>query len=110
MIKFPDGDAIFCSSDGVRFSVHRKRLEFYADAPSAESVTDGEIVYLTEDATTLDLLFRCIYPGRMPDIRALPFSELASLAEAAEKYEVHLVKYTCSMQMRCAPLVRIDDS
>ncbi|KAF5380014.1 hypothetical protein D9615_006294 [Tricholomella constricta] len=84
-----DADVTFVSSDNILFYIHRKNLETHAAAfPSAEFDTRGEIVPLTEDASTLELLFQFVYPRRHPDLEATPFEALAPLAEAAEKYEV----------------------
>ncbi|KAG6838120.1 hypothetical protein H0H87_003939, partial [Tephrocybe sp. NHM501043] len=75
--------------DGVQFSIHRKNLETHAAGfPPSEFKTLDEIVYLTEDAGTLELLFQFIYPQRLPDVNAMSFEVVLPLAEAAEKYEV----------------------
>ncbi|KAG6916792.1 hypothetical protein DXG01_005315 [Tephrocybe rancida] len=83
-----DADVIFKSSDNVLFHIHRKNLETHAAAfPPSEFATNGEIVPLTEDASTLSNLFQYVYPKRPSDVELLPFEDLSKLAEAAEKYE-----------------------
>jgi len=101
-IKFCAGDAdvIFVSSDNVLFHIHRKNLEANAAAfPQAEFDTHGEDVPLTEDSATLELLFQFIYPQRHPDLKDIPFSTLAPVAEAAEKYEVFAAMNICKIRM-----------
>ncbi|KAF5380019.1 hypothetical protein D9615_006293 [Tricholomella constricta] len=96
-----DADVIFVSSDNVLFYIHRKNLETQAAGfPSAEFDTRGEIVPLTEDASTLELLFQFVYPRRHPDLEATPFDALVSLAEAAEKYEVFSAMNICKIRLR----------
>ncbi|KAG6808169.1 hypothetical protein H0H87_000476 [Tephrocybe sp. NHM501043] len=55
---------------------------------------------MTEDAATLENLFKHIYPKRHPDIELLPIEDLCKLAEAAEKYEVFGVMNICKMRMK----------
>ena len=64
-----------------------------ATAPSEE------IIPLTEDAGTLDLLFQFMYPQKQPDLREIGTETLIELAEAAEKYQVFAAMETCSRQM-----------
>ncbi|KAG6807154.1 hypothetical protein H0H92_008600, partial [Tricholoma furcatifolium] len=80
-----DADVIFQSSDNVQFHIHRKNLETQTGAfPSSEFKTNGEIVPLTEDSSTLERLFQYVYPQRHPDIESFEFGDLYKLAEAAE--------------------------
>ncbi|KAF8056508.1 hypothetical protein FPV67DRAFT_1431193, partial [Lyophyllum atratum] len=96
-----DADVIFVSSDEVLFYIYRKNLEPNAAAfPPAEFETRGEIVPLTEDAATLELLFQYMYPQRHPHLRDVTFNTLSRLAEAAEKYEVFAAMNICSLRMK----------
>ncbi|TFK37167.1 hypothetical protein BDQ12DRAFT_667120 [Crucibulum laeve] len=84
-----DADVIIQSCDGVQFHIHKKYLEANTGAfPPAEFNANGEVVNLTENAITLNLLFQFIYPKRHPALDSEKFDVLAPLAEAAEKYEV----------------------
>ena len=62
--------------------------------------TSNEIVQLTEAGPTLDILFRFCYPEDRPDVEELPFDDLALLAEAAEKYQVHALMNICKICMK----------
>ncbi|KAG6916813.1 hypothetical protein DXG01_005279, partial [Tephrocybe rancida] len=96
-----DADVIFTSSDNVLFHVHRKNLETQAAAfPSSEFNTKGEIVALSEDASTLETLFQYVYPQRRQNIELLPFEDLYKLAEAAEKYEVISLMSICNARLK----------
>lgn len=56
----------------------------------------GEVVALTETASTLEVLFGFLYPRmRKSDISGLSFEDLLLLAEAAEKYQVFLAMDMC---------------
>lgn len=61
----------------------------------------GEIVQLTEDSATLELLFQFMYPRRLPELKKVAFATVASLAEAAEKYEVYAAIFGCETLFRC---------
>jgi hypothetical protein len=88
------------SSDGVHFSLHRKYLEATTGAfPPMEIETRGEIVNLTEDAATLELLFQFVYPQRHPSLSDSPYEVVAPLAEAAEKYEAFTAMNICHIRM-----------
>ena len=96
-----DSDITFVSSDNTLFHIHRKNLEAHAVGfPPAEIDTCGEMVRLTEDSVTLELLFAFMYPRRHPDLECTPFELLAPLAEAAEKYEVFSAMNICKIRMR----------
>jgi len=96
----PDADVTIKSIDGVQFSLHRKYLAANTGAfPPMEIETAGEIVNLTEDAATLELLFQFIYPQRHPSLDGAPYKVVAPLAEAAEKYEVFAAMNICRMKM-----------
>jgi len=60
-----------------------------------------EVVQLTENSATLELLFQFCYPERHPDLNGLAFDTLAELAEAAEKYKVFSAISLCKIGMRC---------
>ncbi|KAG5352782.1 hypothetical protein C0989_000444 [Termitomyces sp. Mn162] len=93
-----DADIVVRWSDNILFHVHRKNLETHAAGfPPSEFDAKGEIVPLTEDASTLVL--RYMYPQRIPDIELLAFDHLYDLAEAADKYEVFHVMNMCKMRM-----------
>ncbi|KAG6831548.1 hypothetical protein H0H92_009467 [Tricholoma furcatifolium] len=97
----PDADVVFQSSDNVLFHIHRKNLEAHAAAfPPSEFDTKGEVVSLTEDASTLSTLFQFIYPRRHPDVELMSFDELYGLAEAAEKYEFYGVMSVCKGRLK----------
>ena len=97
----PDADITFQSSDRVLFHAHRKNLETNSAAfPPAEMLVCDEFVPLSEDSTTLELLFSFMYPRRHPDLESTPCEILAPLAEAAEKYEVFAAMNICKIRMR----------
>jgi hypothetical protein len=85
----------------VLFHIHRKNLETHAHrfAPLGLEIQD-KVVQLTEDSPTLELLFRFIYPQPPPELKAIPFVTIASLAEAAEKYKVFFAIYVCQTHFR----------
>ncbi|KAJ7358372.1 hypothetical protein DFH08DRAFT_848348 [Mycena albidolilacea] len=100
-----DADMTVASDDGVLFHVHRKNLavhsDVFADAENATRPENGdEIVYLSEHSVVLDLLFQFMYCRPQPDLEALEFKTLASLAEAAEKYVVYAAVALCRMRMK----------
>lgn len=96
-----DADVTFQSTDNILFFIHRKNIETHAGGfPPPEFETRGEVVPLTEDAATLDLLFQLIYPQPFPDLFSLPFKLLEKLAEAAEKYQVYAAMYDCNLRMK----------
>ncbi|KAH7880116.1 uncharacterized protein C8R40DRAFT_467451 [Lentinula edodes] len=69
-------------------------------SPPAELVTDAkEIVHLTEGGDTLEILFQAIYPRPFPSLKDLKFDDIMLLAEAAEKYQVFSMIYTCKIHL-----------
>lgn len=95
-----DADVVFISSNNVLFHIHQKNLQIAAAGfPPAGFHASGEIVPLTEDATTLELLFQFVYPQRHPHLRGTPFDVLSPLAEAAEKYQVFAAMNICYVRM-----------
>jgi hypothetical protein len=96
-----DADVTFQSTDGVRFHLHTKNLDTHAGGfapPGFE--TQGQVVELTEDSITLDLLFQFMYPQTPPDLETITFPALASLAEAAAKYEVFIATALCKIRFK----------
>ncbi|KAF8209577.1 hypothetical protein K438DRAFT_1753921 [Mycena galopus ATCC 62051] len=96
-----DADVIFQSCDGVLFGIHRPNLQTNTEGfPPPEISTKGEIVPLSEPSTTLEVLFKFIYPRRHPALDNIAFADLAALAEAAEKYQVFSAMNICRIRMR----------
>ncbi|KAI0729706.1 hypothetical protein C8Q72DRAFT_827494 [Fomitopsis betulina] len=84
-----DGDITILSSDGVEFRVHRSKLHTYSEIfPGDELGSINETVCLSEDASTLALLFLYMSEQPRPDLRLIDFEQVTKLAEAAEKYRV----------------------
>ncbi|KZP29175.1 hypothetical protein FIBSPDRAFT_852012 [Athelia psychrophila] len=96
-----DSDVTFRSCDGILFRVHRKNLDTSSEgfSPPDGTSSQDEIVPLTEDGATLDLLFQYIYPQPVPDLTKIGFKQLAGLAEAAEKYQVYAAIGFCQIRM-----------
>jgi hypothetical protein len=96
-----DSDVTFQSADGVLFCLHRKYLETNTGGfPPAEIKTRNEFVPLTEDSSTLELLFQFIYPAHHPTLAGMSFETLSLLAEAAEKYEVYSAMNVCNIRIQ----------
>lgn len=96
-----DSDVIFRSCDDVLFKIHRRNLEFATGGfPPSDFETLNEIVQLTEQSSTLEILFQYVYPLRQPDISSVSFDTLALVAEAAEKYQVFSAIYICKIMMQ----------
>ncbi|KAG5644450.1 hypothetical protein DXG03_008349 [Asterophora parasitica] len=91
-----DSEITFKSSDGRLFKLHKKHLEVGAGGfpPSEFSQEPDEVVPLPESSETLEVLFQYLYPARHPLLLkledAISFGVLASVAEAAEKYQVYM--------------------
>ncbi|KAJ7114181.1 hypothetical protein C8R43DRAFT_961423 [Mycena crocata] len=99
-VNSPNADVVFRSSDNVLFGIHRPNLETNTEGfPPPEISTNREMVPLSE-SSTLELLFQYIYPRRHPALDDITFSDLASLAEAAEKYQVFSTMNICRIPMR----------
>ncbi|KAG6847925.1 hypothetical protein H0H93_004853 [Arthromyces matolae] len=95
-----DAEITFKSSDGILFHIHKANLVACSESfTPPENSTFDEIVPLTEDSATLELLFQFIYPQPNPDLDQLKFEELALLAEAAEKYRVFPAMNLCAICM-----------
>lgn len=104
-VNAADADVTFQSGDGVFLRVHRKNLEAHAAGfPPPGFETNEEVVPLTENSSTLELLFEFIYPKRQPDVEFMLFEDFALLAEASEKYEVFSAIGICALRMRYASI------
>jgi len=99
-----DAEIAFQSSDSVVFKIHRQNLEANSGilSPATLATSISEVVPLSEDSATLELLFQYIYPRRQPLLDGIEFTLLASLAEAAEKYEVFPAMTVCYIRMSLA--------
>ncbi|KAF9525946.1 hypothetical protein CPB83DRAFT_858663 [Crepidotus variabilis] len=95
-----DSDLTIQSSDGIQFRLKRCYLAATTGAfPGTEIETLNEITYLTESSSVLTTLFQFTYPRKHPWIRDLSFSEMAAVAESAEKYQVFAAMNVCHMRM-----------
>ncbi|KAE9392501.1 hypothetical protein BT96DRAFT_1023542 [Gymnopus androsaceus JB14] len=100
-VRAADADVVICSSDNVRFHLHKRNLECTTQGfPPADTPTNGEVVVLSETAATLEILFQFIYPRRYPDLGELESDSLFLVAEAAEKYGVSAAMYGCQFALR----------
>ncbi|KAJ3898214.1 hypothetical protein F5879DRAFT_812921 [Lentinula edodes] len=82
------GDIAFRSSNGVLFRIDKWRLALVSDAfPAVIPSSMDEVVELSENSNTLQILFIFAYPNwPIPDIGALSFCALVDLLNAADKY------------------------
>jgi len=88
------------SADGQVFGAHQRNLEVFSDAfPTAGSTTANEVVNLEENAEVLQLMLQFMHNTRQPDLNKIPFSTLAPLAEAAEKYMIYSAMQICHIHM-----------
>ncbi|KAG5352783.1 hypothetical protein C0989_000445 [Termitomyces sp. Mn162] len=95
------------TDDNVLFGIHRKNLQTSTGVfPPAEFSPDGEVVQLSEDAETLEILFQFVYPRRHPTLLETPFLILAKVSEAAEKYQVFAAMNICNIRMEWVALPR----
>ena len=86
------------------FRIYRKNLDTNAAGfPPLGFDTLNEVITLTENSQTLELLFQFMYPKRHPDLETTPIEILAPLAEAAEKYEVFSALNMCKVRMKYVP-------
>jgi hypothetical protein len=89
------------SVDGLLFQIHRKNLETNTGAfPGPEFDSQGEIVFLSEPAEVLGVVFQFIYPRKHPTLKDLDFKLVAEVAEAVEKYEVFSAMRICELRLR----------
>ncbi|KAF4623319.1 hypothetical protein D9613_001449 [Agrocybe pediades] len=97
-------DLIVQSCDGVQFHLHRRYLEVNTgafpgtDAVEVQSISGrpGDVTYLPEPASVLEVVFEFVYPRKhvtMFDQPSTAWGEtkvlVLPIAEAAEKYEVY---------------------
>lgn len=47
------------------------------------------------------MLFQYIYPQRQPNLTRIEFTQLAKVAEAAEKYQIYTAIEICNIRMGC---------
>ena len=88
------------SADGQVFGAHQRNLEVFSDAfPTAGSTTANEVVNMEENAEVLQLMLQFMHNTRQPDLNKTPFSTLAPLAEAAEKYMIYSAMQICHIHM-----------
>lgn len=97
-------DIRIVSGDSIILGAHTKNLAFFGNGfPSLPgSKSDDSVIRLEEEAEVLQLLLRFMHNIRQPDLSLIPFSQLFSLAEAAEKYLVYSAMESCKTQMECA--------
>ncbi|KDR79281.1 hypothetical protein GALMADRAFT_1231551 [Galerina marginata CBS 339.88] len=96
-----DADIVIQSVDGLLFRIHRKNLETNTGAfPGPEFDSQGEIVFLSEPAEVLGVVFQFIYPRKHPTLKDLDFKLVAEVAEAVEKYEVFSAMRVCELRLR----------
>ena len=81
---------VFKSRDHVLLNIHRANLHAVTDGPFVVDLAapEGDVADLPEDGDTLELMFRHVYPGRIPSLAPLSFQKLYTLAEASENYRV----------------------
>ncbi|KAG5639900.1 hypothetical protein DXG03_002540 [Asterophora parasitica] len=101
LFNAPDADIVFRSSDNVTFRIHARNLEITSGGfpPIADFSPADEVVDLTEDASTLELMFQFVYPRPQPLLESLPFNAAARLAEAVEKYQIYPAMQICNVYM-----------
>lgn len=99
-VRTDDAEITFQSSDNVLFKIHATNLKARtAGFSPPECSTFHEVVSLSETSSTLELLFKFIYPVIQPDLQSVEFDVLANLAEAAEKYQVFSAMSLCRFYM-----------
>ncbi|KIM76286.1 hypothetical protein PILCRDRAFT_12887 [Piloderma croceum F 1598] len=98
-----NADIKFKSGDGAIFKIFSQDLQckFGGLFPPDEGATKD----LDETADVLELLFQFVVPMQPPHLENVPFKIAASLAEAAEKYDVYSAIPLCVIYMKAAILV-----
>lgn len=106
-VNAEDSDLTIQSCDGQLFRVHQRNLHDWSDAfPGSEMpLQPKDIVCLSESAKTLELLFQFMYRQPQPDVQNLAIDQIASLAEAVEKYGVFTAQQVCRLVMWCVARV-----
>ncbi|KAF8054928.1 hypothetical protein FPV67DRAFT_967428 [Lyophyllum atratum] len=93
-------DVVFRSSDGVLFRIRTKNLEFASDGlPPPGFSPEKQVVDLSENEETLELMFQFVYPRLQPSLEGVDVKTLLALAEAVEKYQVFAGKQLCNVYM-----------
>ncbi|KAF8071465.1 hypothetical protein FPV67DRAFT_1447021 [Lyophyllum atratum] len=106
-VNAPDADIVFRSSDKILFRIHARNLEVTSGGfPPAEFSPADQIVDLTEEASTLELMFQFVYPRLQPSLEILPFETLEKLTEAVEKYQIYPAMQLCNVFMTCPAVMR----
>lgn len=86
------------------FQIHSKNLECtcggFAPHGFAQD-NEKELIVLSEDAATLEILFRFVYPREHPELDDIKFDLLLKVAEAAQKYLVFSALNICYVRLRC---------
>ena len=96
-------DVVLKSSDGELFGGHQRNLEMYTEGfPIAGSTFAADPVVLEETADVLCLMLRYAHHIRPPNLDIIPFTLLASLAEAVEKYTMYSAMEFCKLKMMSA--------
>ncbi|KAG6887489.1 hypothetical protein C0995_014906 [Termitomyces sp. Mi166 len=97
----PDADIVFCSSDNILFRIHSRNLDVTTGGFPPTDFPHGanEYINLTEDSSTLELMFHFVYPRSQPHLEKITFEALARLAEAVEKYQVYAAMRLCNIYM-----------
>ncbi|KAG6839270.1 hypothetical protein C0991_004296, partial [Blastosporella zonata] len=96
----PDADVVFCSSDKTLFRIHTRNLEITSGGfPPADFILSDEYIDLTEDSSTLELMFQFVYPRPQPRLEEVTFEALIRLSEAVEKYQVYPAMQVCNLYM-----------
>lgn len=99
----PTADLVVVSSDGMRFHVHSAVLKL-ASETLARALRDSQGRPVEEDRTTLRELFDSVYPRRLAP-KLEPFTLVANLAIAAEKYNVQRVSKKIREALLAYPLL-----
>ncbi|KAF9031707.1 hypothetical protein BDZ89DRAFT_616349 [Hymenopellis radicata] len=99
-----DVDLVLRSSDGIQFGAHLQYLSF---STAAFSIPDNvlkldqtEVVDLSEDATTLEIILKFVHPQRPPAADNIADDLLVQIAEAVEKYGVYPGMEVCRLRMK----------
>jgi hypothetical protein len=94
-------DLVLVSSDGKRFGTHCKNLgEFTGGFPVNIVPSKGEEVQMPDlGSQALSIFLQYVHHHRQPDLSDFPFTTLAQLAEAVEKYDVYSATEVCKLRM-----------
>ncbi|KAG6917860.1 hypothetical protein DXG01_000765 [Tephrocybe rancida] len=100
----PDADVVFRSANNTLFRIHTKQLESASDGfpPAPFTPLETEVVDLSENSKTLELMFRFVYARLTPSLDGINGEDLALLAEAVEKYQIHAGIQICKLAMKLA--------